>query len=249
MIVAHVGSGRLHNSEVRPDDTWFGKLDPRAKLVGVLLFVVVTALLTRTYLILASMAIAIVFAGVSRVSPGKLARSYLMAFPFILFASVSVFVFRGVEQGLDMWTRVSACVLALLVLTLGTETFDLFSGLRRLKLPAVLATLLMLTYRYLLLIADEYERMKIARKARGFSGGRSLLDKYGLKVLSQTAGMVLVRSSSRAEHIYEGLKARGFREDMSYWRRTALAVADASFMAAFLAASGVLLALQLEAVI
>jgi cobalt/nickel transport system permease protein len=245
MVVLHVGHARVPDAGTAANGTWFGRMDPRAKLVGVLIFVVVTALLTRTDLLLVSGAIALVFAGASMVSPRRLVKAYLMALPFILMASVSVFLFGGIERGFDMWLRVSASVLALQVLALGTETFDLFSGLRRLKLPAVLTTLTMLTYRYLLLFMDEYDRMKIARKARGFSGGRSLLDRYGFRVLSDTAGMLLVRSVSRADRIYEALTARGFNEDMSYWRRSALALSDASFLVALIAASGTLLAVQL----
>jgi len=223
-------------------------MDPRAKLVGVLLFVVVAAVLTSTALILVSLGIATAFAAISRVPPIKLARSYLTTFPFIMVASASVFLFGGFEKGLNMLIRVSACVLGLLVLAVGTDIFDLFSGLRRLKLPAIFTALLMLTYRYLLLIVDEYERMKVARRARGFAGGRSLLDWYGFKVLSQTAGMVLVRSSSRADRIYEGLKARAFKEDMASWRHSVMALTDAAFITAFVAASALLLAFQMGAI-
>ena len=250
IMVGHIGVSRsILRLDEHAGEIWFGKLDPRAKLLGVLAFVVATALLTKTTLLLASLAIAIVFAASSRVPVGHLSRAYLAALPFILVASASVFVFGGVEKGLNMWMRVSACTIALLTLATGTETFTLFSGLRRLRVPAVITTLLMLTYRYLLLITDEYERMKTARKARGFAGGRNLIDRNGMRVLSQTAGMVLVRSSARAEHVYEGLKARGFREDMSMWKRSTIALADASFMSIFFAASALLLALQIEVVI
>ena len=250
MIVAHVSVGRsIHRLDEHARQTWFGSLDPRATPLGVLAFVMVTALLTRTTLLLASAAIAIVFAASSRVPVSHLSRAYVAALPFILMASVSVFVFGGVERGLNMWMRVSSCTLALLTLVAGTETFNLFSGLRRLRVPAVITTLLMLTYRYLILIADEYERMKTARKARGFDGGRHLLDRKGMSVLSFTAGMVLVKSSARAELVYEGLKARGFKEDMSMWKRSTIARIDASFLAMFFAASALLLALQIEVVI
>ena len=87
--------------------------------------------------------------------------------------------------------------------------------------------------------------MKVARKARGFQGGRSLLDKYGLKVISNTAGMVLVRSSVRADRIYEGLKARGFDREMQTWRMTGIDSRAAALTACFLAVSAALVLLQL----
>lgn len=247
MIVAHV---RGHHT--RPEEldeharaSWLGKLDARAKILGVLVFVTATALLTRTDLIVASLLLAVSFAAMSWVPYRHIVRMYLGALPFILMASVSVFLFSGLERGFDMWARTSACVLALLVLASGTETFDLFSGLRRLRVPKLVSTLLMLTYKYILILGDELERMKTARRARGFMGGRGILDRRGLRVISYTAGMVFVRASARAENGYEGLRARGFRSDMKAMRASRLKAGDFAFMAWFACLSSLLVMLQL----
>lgn len=226
-----------------------GGLDARAKIAGVVAFVVVTALLTRTDLIVASLLLSVSFAAMSQVPYRHLGSMYLGALPFILIAAVSVFLFAGVARGFDMWARTSSCVLALLVLASGTETFELFSGLRRLKAPKLVCTLLMLTYKYILILADELDRMRTARRARGFKGGRGILDRRGLKVISYTAGMVFVRSSDRADRGYEGLRARGFRSDMAPSRATRLVARDFAFIAWFACVSAVLLVLQLEVVL
>jgi cobalt/nickel transport system permease protein len=139
-------------------------------------------------------------------------------------------------------------VLPLLVLAAGTETFDLFAGLRRLHVPAVVTTLLMLTQRYILLLSEELTRMSIARKARGFRGARNLMDRYGLKVLAFTAGMVLVRSLDRADDIYEGLKCKGFSQEMTPWKRSHVALKDVLLALCLVSAAGVLLTLQLGVV-
>jgi cobalt/nickel transport system permease protein len=246
MIVAHV---RGHHT--RPEEldeharaSWLGRIDARAKIVGVVVFVTATALLVRTDLIIASLLLSICFAAMSQVPYRHLARMYLGALPFILIASVSVFLFGGIERGLDMWARTSSCVLALLVLASGTETYELFSGLRRLGMPRLISTLLMLTYKYIVMVSDELERMKTARRARGFGGGRSLLDRRALNIISYTAGMVFVRSSSRSERAYEGLRARGFSADMKLMRTSRLASADFAFMAWFAVLSSFLMLFQ-----
>lgn len=251
MIVAHV---RGHHT--RPEEldeharaSWLGRLDARAKIVGVVVFVVATALLTRTELILVSLALSIGFGAMSQVPYRHLVRMYLGALPFILIASVSVFLFSGLDRGFDMWARTSSCVIALLVLASGTETFELFSGLRRLKVPSLISTLVMLTYKYILTLGDELERMKIARRARGFRGGKGLLDRRGLKIVSYTAGMVFVRASARAENGYEGLRARGFRSDMKTMRASRFRAWDMAFMAWFVCLSSLLMILQLEVIL
>ena len=210
------------------------------KIVGTFGLVVVASLITRPEIVLVALAAAVAIAAISRVFPKRLLVAYAAAFPFIAFASVSVFLFSGWERGFTMLARTSSCVILLLVLALGTETFDLFSGLRRLRVPGLITTLLMLTFRFLLLLSDELERMKISRKARGFSGGRSLLDRNALRVISFTAGMVLVRASARADRVYEGLKCKAFERDMKPWRSTSVGAVDVVFLASFAIIAGLL---------
>jgi cobalt/nickel transport system permease protein len=246
MIVAHVRGhgGALKLADEHARSHWFGRLDARAKVVGVFGCVIVIALLTRLELVVFALAFAVALAAASRVPSLSLARAYAAALPFVAIASVSIFLFSGTDKGLAMLGRTSACVLLLLVLVQGTKTFDLFGGLRRLRMPAVMATLLMLTYRYIIVVSEEFSRMRVARKARGFGGGRSLLDRYALKILSFTAGMVLVRSTGRADRVYEGLKCRGFTGDMSTWRRSRLTARDCIFLASLIAVSAVLATAQ-----
>ena len=251
MIHGHLGDQGKDTVQVSANkrESWFNRTDSRAKLVGILVFVIVSATLTDATLIASSLAVALAFAAVSGVRATPLIKSYLVALPFIVLASVSVFLYVSFESGVNMWARTSACVIPLLVLVSGTETFDLFAGLRRLRVPAVITTLLMLTHRYILVLSGELSRMKIARKARGFHGGKSLFDKYGLGVLSNTAGMVLVRSSLRADRIYEGLKARGFDGEMLAWRRSRIDSRAAAMMACFLVIATVLFLFQFKVIV
>ncbi|OGS56710.1 MAG: hypothetical protein A3K60_02470 [Euryarchaeota archaeon RBG_19FT_COMBO_56_21] len=247
MIITHVrGHSALRERDEDLDTSWFSQLDPRVKIVGVFSFVVVAALLTRPEGVTIALTAAIALAAASRVSAKRLIVAYAAAFPFVALASASIFLFSGWDRGLTMLARTSSCVIPLLVLALGTETFDLFSGLRRLKVPGMITTLLMLTFRFLLLLSDELERMKVSRQARGFRGGRSLLDRYGLRVLSFTAGMVLVRASARADRVYEGLRCKAFRKDMIPWRTSSVRSRDMAFLACLAIVAGVLAAVQYE---
>jgi len=251
-MIGGVGFAHVHSSKGWSDSSrhsWFWRLDSRAKILGVFAFVLISAILTQRTLVFASLAISVLLAITSMVSPAGVVRSYLAALPFILLASVSVFLVAGTERGINMLARTSACVIPLLVLARGTETFDLFAGLRRLRVPALITTLLMLTHRYILLMSEELSRMSVARKARGFAGGRSLLDRYGLKVLSYTAGMVFVRTSGKADRAYEALRARGFDRDMTAWRGTRLSLPDIVFVFCFFFASVALVVFQFGVVL
>jgi cobalt/nickel transport system permease protein len=56
--------------------------------------------------------------------------------------------------------------------------------------------------------------MKLARKSKGFRGGKHLFDKLGMKTISYTAGMVLVRAYQRGVRIYDALVTRGYRGEI-----------------------------------
>lgn len=243
MIKAHVYSKVTPAHQDKPGMTshWFDKLDPRAKIVGVFAFVVATALLTRHELVVLALCISVAFALMSRVDLRSVGRTYFMALPFIAIASLSVFLFSGPWKGATMLARTSACVISLLVVVVGTESFDLFSGMRRLKVPWIVTTLLMLTQRYTTLLSEELARMNVARKARGFMGGRNILDRYGFRVLASTAGAVLLRAWLRADRVYEGLKVRGFQKEMKPRSSHRIHAAEASFMIVLDTASALLI--------
>lgn len=248
MIVGHV-TNRTMALSVRPRRlSWFAVLDARAKILGVFCFVVVSAMLTNLDMIVLALGIAIALIPIAMVDARAVGKAYLAASPFIVLSSVSVFLFAGLESGIAMLARTSACVLPLLVVVVGTDPFDIFSGLRRLKVPWVVTTLLMLTHRYLLLFSEELSRMKVARRARGFTGGRSILDRYGLRVTASTAAAVLLRAWMRADRVFEGLKARGFDKDMTAWRNSKFGAPEAVFTLALLIVSVAILAVQLEVV-
>jgi cobalt/nickel transport system permease protein len=246
MLVAHVRGHRVRSEELDEyaKGTWLHGLDSRAKLAGVVAFVVATALLTDPMLLLASLGLSVAFAAMSQVPALHLAKAYVGALPFILIAALSVFLVSGYPRALEMLMRTSSCVLALLVLASATDTYDLFAGLRRLKVPAMITTLLMLTYKFILVLGEESARMTVARKARGFSGGRSLLDMRAMKTLGYSAGMTFVRSSGRAGSTYEALKSRGFDGEFRFRAPKGVGAPEAAFIAWFAVTAAVLIVFQ-----
>ncbi|MCJ7561906.1 MAG: hypothetical protein MUO84_02715, partial [Thermoplasmata archaeon] len=64
MIVGHVRGHHTRTDELdeHARASWMGRLDARAKIVGVVVFVTVAAMLTVTELIFAALALSVVFA-------------------------------------------------------------------------------------------------------------------------------------------------------------------------------------------
>ncbi len=106
--------------------------------------------------------------------------------------------------------RALAGLSCLLFLALTTPVTDLLTGLRRLRLPAEIADIALLIYRFLFLLADTAMAMDSAQAARlGHDGtGRRL------RSLGQLIGNLLPRALDRARRLEVGLAARGYDGEM-----------------------------------
>jgi len=185
-------------------------LDPRAKVIAIIFFVVIVALLTDIFPLIISFILVISLLIISKIPIKHLVKRYALTLPFAFFASLSMFFYSGQMIALAMFLRISTCVLLLILLSSSTPFFDLLKAAHRLKVPKLILTLLMFLYRYIFVLTEEYQRMRIARKARAFKGGKHLFDRKGMHALSNTAGMVLVRAYQRGVRIYDALLSRGY---------------------------------------
>jgi cobalt/nickel transport system permease protein len=76
-----------------------------------------------------------------------------------------------------------------------------------LHVPGLLVQLVALTYRYLFLLLEEVERLRIALRVRGYRNRANL---HSYRTIGHVAGTLLVRSSERAERVGQAMRCRGF---------------------------------------
>jgi len=86
---------------------------------------------------------------------------------------------------------------------------SLGAGLHRLRVPDKMVFLLLMSYRYIAVIEDEYARLLRAAKFRGFKPRTNV---HSYKTFAYLAGMLFVRASYRARRVYQAMLCRGFRE-------------------------------------
>jgi cobalt/nickel transport system permease protein len=192
----------------------FYALDPRAKIIAIIFFIVVVALLSDLLPILISFILVLFILIISNIPAKHLLKRYALALPFVFVASLSLYFYSGLSASLAMFIRISTCVLLLILLSSSTPFFDLLKASQRLRVPKLMVTLLMFLYRYIFVLTEEYQRMRMAQKARGRKRGKHLFDKKGMHTISQTAGMVLVRAYHRGVRIYDALRSRGYSGDI-----------------------------------
>ena len=183
---------------------------PMAKLIVAVLFVVAMVLLPRDAwgAFAAGAGALLAVALVSRVGLGHLLARLILVEPFVLcVAGLSLFQPNGFWIFLSMLTRSTLCLFCMVLLSATTRFSDILGALWRLRVPPLIVTTLALMYRYLFLIFEEAGRMHRARASRTFSQSRWFVWRRWATVV----GHLFVRTSSRAERIYDAMCARGWR--------------------------------------
>lgn len=104
-------------------------------------------------------------------------------------------------------------VAATYLLMVTTPMEDLCRTLRKLRVPAILVTVIMLIYRYLSVFLEEVARIRTAYSLRA-PGQKGV----HFKVWGSLAGMLLLRSMDRSETVYQSMSMRGFKGEFPFGR-------------------------------
>ena len=101
------------------------------------------------------------------------------------------------------------CILTVGLVLFGTTPFlTTIKSMRALGLPAILADMAFLFFRYLFEISDDLRRMEMAMRLRGLRVRRFSL--HALRTLAWLGGSILVRSYERADRVYKAMILRGY---------------------------------------
>ena len=199
------------------------RLDPRVKIAVVFLFSVFVAL-SQQFVVLSSALVAgLAIVLLAKVGVREIVRRLIPVNLFILFlwfflpftvAGHPVFSlgpFVATSEGFLYATEISlksnAIVIALVALIASTPILTLGHAMHSLRIPEKIVHLFLFTYRYIFVIHREYLRLMDAIRVRGFVPGTNM---HTYKTFAYLVGMLLVRSSERAERVHNAMRCRGF---------------------------------------
>ena len=125
---------------------------------------------------------------------------------------------EGVLAALRLFLRIVLSLTVASLLLYRMDEAGLIRGLADLRVPYEIVMIVALMTRYIRLLRGELHTMIMAQKARCFDlRDRRIPLRRKAEVLASTIGMLFVRTSERAEHIYMGMISRGFgRGSISY---------------------------------
>lgn len=245
------------DAEEIPDQgrTIVRRLDPRARIVAACGFAVAVVALKDFAPLLAALAGGLVLMRLADMEPLHTLKRVVMMDSFIIFMLAllpfttpgeTVFAVAGfpaTREGFVLAAQIAlkanAVVLAAMALVGTMEPVTLGHALYRLKVPENLVHLMLFTVRYIDVIHQEYQRMRLAMRARGFRPSNS---RHTYKSFGYLIGMMLVRSLERSERILAAMKCRGFAGRLEVLDNLHFQRHDAAFaVAATLFVSGLLI--------
>jgi cobalt/nickel transport system permease protein len=208
-----VGGGHHHTGglgaveAVAAGDSPVHRLDPRAKIVGLIGLVLVAVTLPEgAWAAFGALAAILVgLAAASRLRPLFVLGRMTIEVPFLLAAAVLPFTAEdGLVLGASVALKVSISVLAMVILSSTTPFPSLLRGFEMLGAPRLILTIVAFMWRYLHVLAGEVSRMQTARAARGYSAG-------WLWQAASTGPLIatlFLRSLERGERVHLAMRSR-----------------------------------------
>lgn len=213
----------MHLEEFAEGTSVFHRLDPRVKIVTLLPYIIVIAVMHGvTYPAFAFFVSAILIL-ITRINIKKLLSRLgvvnifiLILWLFLPFSYPGSAVFAigpltATEEGflfaLSITLKANAIVLATIAFLGTSEVFSLAHALVHLRVPNKLVYLFFFFYRYITVLHDEYTTLRRAITIRAFKP-RTTIHTY--KTYAYLVGMLIVKSYDRSQRIYSAMLCRGF---------------------------------------
>ncbi len=141
----------------------------------------------------------------------------------------------GVVSMLTLMGKGVLCLMASFLLMATTPIDSLCAALRRLHVPGLLVTLLLLTYRYVGVMTEELAVMTDAYRLRAPGQKGIHVSAWG-----SFLGQLLLRSMDRAQELYSSMLLRGYHEHFHYADIRPFSVRDAAYLLLTVAALGLM---------
>jgi cobalt/nickel transport system permease protein len=225
-------------------------LDPRVRLAMAALFSICVALLKEPLAAGSALIPAMAILSLSAPPLGVLCKRVALVNVFIVFLWVIVPLTmpgtpfaalgpltasrEGVALVLLATLKSNAILLTFLALVTTMDSPTMGHALDRLGVPSKLVFLFLFTYRYLHVIADEWQRLVTAARLRGFAPRTGM---HTYRTIGNLLAMVLVNSFDRSSRVYQAMVLRGFQGRFVSVVRFRARPKDAAFALLWLAAT------------
>lgn len=205
-------------------NSWVHRIDNRLRILFAVVFSLLIALSKGFPMLAAALAFSIGLVGLAKLNARQVIRRLLTVFWFLILIWVVLpltyegdLLFQvgplaikrpGIVLAAQITLKAASILMIFMSLIATMPIATLGHSLNRLHLPPKLVHLLLMTYRYIFVIEEEYQRLKTAITIRGFRSGTTI---HAYKTYAYLIGMLFVRASVRAERVHQAMRCRGFK--------------------------------------
>jgi cobalt/nickel transport system permease protein len=205
-------------------DSFLHRLDPRIRLAAAVIYSCAVAVCREFPALLAALGIAIALIALARLKAAEIFKRLLVVNGLVVFIwAVVPFTFpgealfrlgplsaarAGVELAAQITLKSNAIVLAFMALVATMPFATAGHALHRMRVPDKIVHLLLMTYRYIFVLEQEYLRLGRAAAIRGFRPGTNL---HTYRTYAYLVGMLFVKAVDRAERVRAAMLCRGFK--------------------------------------
>jgi cobalt/nickel transport system permease protein len=200
------------------------RLDPRIRLVSAAAYSFVVALCREFPVLVAGLVLSMALVSLARLRLWVVVKRLVVVNGLVFFLWLVIpFTFPGdalfrlgplsaSRQGIALAAQITlksnAILLAFMALVATMPLSTVGHALNRLRVPDKIVHLLLMTYRYIFVIEQEYHRLMRAARVRGFQPMTNL---HTYRTYAYVVGMLFVRAGERAERVQQAMLCRGFK--------------------------------------
>ena len=138
---------------------------------------------------------------------------------------------EGIEYGIVIFLRGIVSVSSVIVFIATMTMHEFGMGLRKLGVPKDFVSCVLLTLRYIPLLAEEASRIMDAQRLRSAKGKTSF--SWKVKTVAGLMGNILMRAWKRAENVHNAMKLRGMHANIPLSTRN-ISIKDVIFYLALI---------------
>jgi len=180
-------------------ESWLNRLPVGLKLAAVFVVLIIVVFSSNIYVLGGLYAFLLTIVLVSSVPKYSIVKFSLYPLVFLLFFIMSI---RNLSLELAaVFLFKALCASTALILLIFTTSYTKIAPVLTKIMPDLLATILMLTYRSIFILARTFENLLDMMKFRG---------KPSLKNLGNMVGFFVIKSIQTGENMYNAMKLRGY---------------------------------------
>jgi len=165
---------------------------------------------------------------IARLPLGGVLLRAMVVLPFSLTFALISWLVGEPQRALALVEKSYLSTVGVLLLAGITPLPLLLGGLERLGTPRLLVLVAQFLYRYLFVLSEQAQHMRLAAACR--QGGAQHRQRSRFRAATGALAVLFARSYERAEGIHQAMQARGFSQRFSLLRATPFGAGDGMFV-------------------